>query len=359
MIVDDMDIIRREFRRLKLWGEKTGFTIWHEAKNGYEALQKLENNPVDLIITDIKMPKIDGLELLQKIISKNYCSCVVLMSDYSDFSYVRQGLILGAFDYMVKPIEEGELNKILQRAEKFILDNRKEGERLKKIEQKFSEQVDIYFPKTDVNRVIEFICNGNPDVFQVVSQMINRIGVTFKYDLMKIESILKNILEEIGNRLRESYVWLEKFFNVNGFTNIDFSQCNGFDSVREVFLATIEKCIFIIGKLRYGRQESVMVNEVCKCVLENVEGEVSLKFVADKLFMNKTYISEAFKQKTGISFVGYLTTVKMERAIKLITEEKFKVYEIGYKLGFKDVEYFSKLFKKYTGVTPTEFRHNI
>jgi len=359
MIVDDIDITRKELKRLKLWGVETGFIISDEAKNGYEALLKLEINPVDIVITDIKMPKIDGLELLQKIINKNHASCVVLMSDYTDFCYVRQGLVLGAFDYIEKPVEEGELNIILQRAKAFIIDKRREQKRLKEIEEKLNQKWEDYFPKADVNLIIQFICDGNPNALDATFQLLNRIGVNSNNDLVKIEIALKNILSEIGSKLFEVYDWLQDFLDINNFINIDFSKCNDFDSAREIFLVNIEKCIFIIAKLQLCRQESSIAAQVCKCVLQNVDGEVSLKFVADKLFMNKTYIGETFKQKTGITFVGYLTTVKMERGIKLITEGKLKVYEIGDRLGFKDVEYFSKLFKKYTGLTPTEFRNSI
>lgn len=353
-----MDIIRIELKRFKLWGKETGFVICDEAKNGHDALLKLETNPVDLVITDIKMPKIDGLELLKKIAEKNYCSCVVLMSDYSDFSYVKQGLVLGAFDYILKPVEEVELNKTLKRAKGFILGRKKEEERLKKFELESDKNLEKYVSKVEVKQLIKFVCEGNEEFFNIISETVNNIGGTLKYNLAKIEKVLRNILLEIKNKLLEEHLWFEKFYNLNDFVNINFSQCSDFDSIKEQFLIAVKKCILKINKLQCGRPESIMVEQVCKYVLENVEGDVSLKFVADRLFMNKTYISEAFKQKTGIPFVEYITTVKIERAIKLIEEDKYKVYEIGYKLGFKDIEYFSKIFKKYTGLSPTQFRYN-
>lgn len=55
MIVDDMEIVRLQLKRLKIWGEVSGFEITNEARNGHEALQKLQSNPVDLVITDIRM----------------------------------------------------------------------------------------------------------------------------------------------------------------------------------------------------------------------------------------------------------------------------------------------------------------
>lgn len=359
MIVDDMDITRRQVKRLKLWGEETGFVVSAEAKNGHEALVKLEYNPVDLVITDIKMPKINGLELLRIVTHKKLCSCVVLLSDYSDFSYVRQGLIFGAFDYLKKPVDEREFAILLQRAKAFIVDKRKEQERIKKLEQKFYEKDGAFFVEADIIQLNEQIRDGDSKIFEAVSRLVDRIGATFNYDVIKIEGVLKNMLLEIVNTTLEDYGWLEKFANIKELANADFSKCNTFDSVRKAFIASIEKIVVPLNKLQCGKQKSSIVSQVCKCVLTNVDSEISLKSVSDTLFMNKTYISETFKLKTGMLFVEYITMVKMERAKKLITEGKHKIYEISDKLGYKDVEYFSRLFKKYTGSTPAEYRQNI
>jgi two-component system response regulator YesN len=102
--------------------------------------------------------------------------------------------------------------------------------------------------------------------------------------------------------------------------------------------------------------ENDIVNQVCSCVLENIDGGLSLKTISEQLYINKSHISEVFKQKTGMQFIEYLTAVKMERAKKVITDSKLKTYEIADMLGFKDIEYFSKLFKKYIGCSPTEYR---
>ncbi|HNU80766.1 MAG TPA: response regulator, partial [Bacillota bacterium] len=73
MIVDDVDIVRKELKRLKLWGDKTGFVISGEACNGHEALEKLEESKFDMVITDIRMPKVDGMELLKEITRRKLC----------------------------------------------------------------------------------------------------------------------------------------------------------------------------------------------------------------------------------------------------------------------------------------------
>lgn len=356
MIVDDMDITRREMKRLKLWGERSGFIISDEAKNGSEALVKLEVNTVDLVITDVKMPKVDGIELLGKLMEKHICSCVVLLSDYSDFSYVRQGLVLGAFDYLRKPVNEEEFEKLLHRAKEFILGKRREEERVKELEAKLGEKVEVYFPKTDVNQIIDLISRGDEKAVDAAGRIVDAIGVHMDNEVIKVESVLKRIILEMTKSMLQKYPWLDKFINLSELENMDFTHCHSIENQKSVFMGIVRKVVFTINTLISVTSENGIVNQVCSFVLENVDMNISLSTVADKLFMNKTYISETFKQKTGVSFIEYLKTAKMERAKRLLTEGKLKTYEIAEKLGYRDIEYFSKLFKAYTGVTPTNFR---
>ena len=91
-------------------------------------------------------------------------------------------------------------------------------------------------------------------------------------------------------------------------------------------------------------------------VLNHIEEDISVKGIAEKLYISKAYLSEIFKQSTGISLLEYITMVKVERAKFLLTTTAQKNYEVAERLGFKDHEYFSKIFKKVTGITPIDYR---
>lgn len=359
LIVDDMDIVRRELKRLKLWGEKTGFVISDEASNGQEALEKLKKNPVDMVMTDIRMPKVDGIELLEKIAEGKLCPCVVLLSDHSEFKYARQGLVLGAFDYMVKPVVEEELGELLQRAKEYILGKRLEQQRIIQLEQKLEEKVGVFFPQSEVNTLIDAMKAGDAGAVEYASHIVEVVCTNVDYDLIKAESLLNSIILEINNEILESYKWLDKFVGINEAAVTDFSRTKELYSIKNEFVSAIERILSLLRRLKYNNQENGIVNQVCKFVLENIDEDVSLKTVSDSLFMNKSYVSEIFKQKTGISFIEYLTFIKMERAKKLIGDGRLKSYEVAELLGFKDIEYFSRLFKKNTGVTPTEYRQSV
>lgn len=359
MIVDDKDIVRRELKRLKIWGDSSGFVIVQEAGNGQEALDLIAQNPVDLIITDIKMPKIDGIELLRIIVEKKLCSCVVLLSDYSDFSYARQGIILGAFDYMPKPVNETELIVLLNRAREYLDQYNIEKERVKQLEQYINDKNEGHIPALNIDKIIELMKTRDQNVIDCVGYMVDQLGEYYKADFNSFENSLQESLRELVKILKHYYPFLEMYIGNSQLQIYRFNTEQDFVSVKELFMGKVNEILSLLEVLRCCVLENEMIGQVCRCIIEHVEDDISLTIVADQLFMNKTYLSEIFKQKVGISFTEYVTSVKMERAKIILLQSNLKSFEIAEKLGFKDCEYFSKVFKKYTGMTPTDFRKRL
>ncbi len=119
LLVEDDTALRFIYSKMKTWSE-CGFAISAEATNGKQALEILENQSFDLIFTDIRMPFIDGIEMLRKLNEKGNTIPVVFASSYDEFEYARQGLVLGAFDYLLKPVEQKKLAEVLNRAKERI-----------------------------------------------------------------------------------------------------------------------------------------------------------------------------------------------------------------------------------------------
>jgi two-component system response regulator YesN len=356
MIVDDMDIVRRELKRLKIWGDSTGFEIIQEAHNGQEALELIKTSPVDLVVTDIKMPKINGIELLETIVSKSLCTCVVLLSDFSDFNYARQGIILGAFDFLPKPVNEQELICLLQRAKEYLDQDKKEKERIRKLEDLLSEKQELLISTDEIAKLIELIQAGDRKAYAFMEHMINRIGENANHDVTKFESAIIDWIQVIISELKKTNPLLEQFIDIHEIKEAVIYQCNEYSELEKLFIERIKNLLFIVNLLNYCVLDKGIIKQVCRYVILNIENDISLANVADSLYMNKSYISEVLKQKIGVSFTEYVTYVKMARAKVLILRENLKTYEIADKLGYKDTEYFSKVFKRNTGLTPTDFR---
>lgn len=119
MLVEDDEVVRYVYSKMKAWA-RYGFFIQAEAANGKRALEELKNNPVDVVFTDIRMPLMNGIELMQEAIPLYPDIRFVLISSYNEFEYAREGLRLGAVDYIVKPMREEDLDDVLQRVREQI-----------------------------------------------------------------------------------------------------------------------------------------------------------------------------------------------------------------------------------------------
>lgn len=113
MLVDDEPIITQGLNAILDW-EGYGFQVVHIAENGEEALAYLKEHPIDLLITDIMMPKMTGLELIEQAQEIQEQMKSVVLSGYQDFAYVKQGVKLGIENYLLKPVDEEELIRTIQ-----------------------------------------------------------------------------------------------------------------------------------------------------------------------------------------------------------------------------------------------------
>jgi two-component system response regulator YesN len=99
-----------------------------------------------------------------------------------------------------------------------------------------------------------------------------------------------------------------------------------------------------------------MIKTILSLVENEIDQEMTLHAVADRLYVNSSYLSRLFKQETGKAFSTYVLERKMERA-KAILQEGARVYDAAAGVGYRDVSYFTRVFRKYWGVTPGEVRH--
>ncbi|MDF2653127.1 MAG: response regulator, partial [Paenibacillus sp.] len=144
LIVDDEILVRVGLKTIIPW-DKYGFELVGEASDGQEAIEMMERIPCDIVLTDIRMPRVDGLELI-KLVKRRwpYTKCIIL-SSHSDFEYVQKALRIGAVDYLLKlTMEPQELVEKLLRIEKEIirdLDKESENMQLKSKAMRYSIEV--------------------------------------------------------------------------------------------------------------------------------------------------------------------------------------------------------------------------
>jgi two-component system response regulator YesN len=155
-LADDEPWIRRDLETLIDW-ERCGFYIVAQCGNGVEALERVRTHNPHLIIVDIKMPLLDGFAFLESLRKSNGAAVVVILSAYSHYEYMRRAIANGAFDYLLKPVEEETLVDVLRRAKekldvlesgKRVTDNDVVNDIIDYINRKYSEEITVeYFAR--------------------------------------------------------------------------------------------------------------------------------------------------------------------------------------------------------------------
>lgn len=121
LIVDDEEMVRKGIILEVDWAAM-GCVVVGEASNGEEGLAAVERYNPNCIITDIRMPKMDGISMLRELRSRGCKAHVILLTAYSDFEYARSALQLGADDYLLKPFRDQDLMAAIDRVRKKLLD---------------------------------------------------------------------------------------------------------------------------------------------------------------------------------------------------------------------------------------------
>lgn len=114
VIVEDEELVRRGIVQAVDW-QSVDCAVVGEAANGAEGLEVIRRERPEIIVTDIKMPRMDGIEMLRKLRTEGNSAAVILLTAYSDFTYAQAALKLGAVDYLLKPFHDGELEEAVAR----------------------------------------------------------------------------------------------------------------------------------------------------------------------------------------------------------------------------------------------------
>lgn len=126
VIIDDEPWTRGVVMKLAQWN-RLGLEVVGEAADGETGLELIRKVLPDIVITDVRMPRISGIELVQALRAEGFQMPILIISGYDDFAYVRSALKLGVTDYLLKPIKALELNQQLQRCADIL--NREETAR--------------------------------------------------------------------------------------------------------------------------------------------------------------------------------------------------------------------------------------
>jgi two-component system, response regulator YesN len=235
LLVDDDQAARYIMKRFD-W-QSNGFSVAAEAADGREALEKLAQMPLlDLIVTDIRMPGMDGMELLQELQVEAPGICIILLSTFNDFEYAQRGIRYGVLDYMTKPVHLDELSRALQRAACYIKEHpRQSGTVRNDSAQNAAATLPEYFTTgRETNRIILAICEfvvshveqgiGLDDIAVALDLSPDYVGHLFKKEtgLSFISYSTRVKMEQAKNLLRNGHYKNYEVSEILGYKTPDY-----------------------------------------------------------------------------------------------------------------------------------------
>ncbi|WP_281889519.1 response regulator [Paenibacillus sp. YYML68] len=419
IIVDDEPLARERLISTFPFREH-GYQLIGTAGDGEKALRICSEQPVHIVITDIVMPRMDGLELTQRLKELYPHIKVILLSNYQEFEFARQAMQFGAIGYLLKVTSDHqELLGLLERARREIMaQEHRQSEEIRQrhhyqqhlgvLRQHFLQELLNEVPYSEQAIHEKFDYMGMPRPSYALSVLLIRID---RYDSLvsmfppKDIALLKYALSQMAEELAHAYTrasvlpkneqdivllchWSEEAVQSEAMRQAVSSLTTRIEqSVRTYlpFSVTVvaDSSYSVVAKNGFAAAvhhaveaaESVLASHTMPDALitepiaredmqraldyisEHYNEALSLTDVCEQIGISPSYFSHLFKKVVGFNFSEYLTIYRVQQAKLLLTDTSMQVQDIARSVGIPDYKYFSKIFRKYAHVAPTEFRN--
>ena len=374
LIVDDEILIRDGLAKELDWAA-LGFESVITTENGIEALAHIDMKAPDLILTDIRMPFMTGLEMTEKLRENHADICIIIISGHEEFEYAKAAIKFSVFEYILKPINLNELSGAVARARQWIERKaiREENEYFKMIGWKHN--IDEDYSEMQ-RRVANEHGKDAGDIDDCeVSELQNALAdggreeIMAAYDMMKkkfsemrrchqiiLRIACSNIFFAFKSNLESNGGDLEAIFDKPTHVFHSIIICESMDEMFDALDSAVGSMLDYRDDLTTGKyMNEVEIAE--RYIKKNyTDFSLSLDDVANHVKKNPCYFSTVFKKKSGMSFTNYLTNLRIEKAMALLKGTDMRTYEISYEIGYENPSYFSTVFKRITGMSPKDFR---
>ena len=466
-IADDEQIIRNGLKCIIDWNE-LGFEICGEASNGEDALNKiLQLNP-SLVLIDIRMPKLHGIDVIEASRKQGFKGKIIIISGFSDFKYAQSAIRFGVDYYLTKPIDEEELLDIIKQVKESISNEKKTSQVLLHYKEKAKKEIldDLISGTADISLINTSEINISANIYQVVIyeqfirnleempyqfadllRVTNNGNFTFEhftkdgkevvilkgsYALDKFQRFLdhyqstppqknspldslflaygcpvKDVSDIRISYSRDRQLIERRFFCTHGQHTLGYNtlpdiqvklfelnneQLNNYCATISNYIQAFNRKMIAdtltdLSEYLFNVQDSIdaiklfitdmllqikenmsrlysigtstrdsILDDILYYIDHNYQTTIKLESIAPLFGYNSAYLGKIFSKTVGENFNNYVDHIRISHAKELILENKLKVYEIAEQVGYKNVDYFHKKFKKYVGQSPAEFR---
>lgn len=317
--------------RSPVWDEISDYAAVTTVRDGRSALRLLQEQAFDLVLVNLRLSGLDGLELLRRIRKEKLCPLVVLTSDFPDFQYAQQGIIYGAFDYLLRPLTADMLLPLIFRAQ----------EKLKLTEKQHLQEC---------TQLVQHM--GQADLGTIFDAIVADSGTD---TAIQRDVEIRRVYQAVIDQVFAERPWLHQFQDQSGYETLDWMSSTDSNAVCSFCRRRLVELSDMLAVLQPYTEDTTLQG-ILQDILAHVDGGCLQKDIASAHFLSRTALSEMFRTQLGRSYQSYVTEIKMLRAQYLLSHTDMKIYEISAQLGYKDVNYFSRIFRKRYGAPLSQFR---
>ncbi len=406
-LADDEIVVREGIRESFPWDE-TPYTLVGEAPDGEMALPIIRDTNPDIVITDIRMPFMDGIELCRILRAQMPWIGIIVLSGYDEFEYARQCIRLGVREYLVKPINAENLREALDKVSEQLNEERKTIEhaaslrvRLGSDEQLVKEKLiaSLYSEEAaaeDSHSVLKHLhsmgCNVIAPFYAVVDAAFDPVGKGQEAAFNLSESsggvmhasssrtgaALLVLGDNAGDAEERAYAFatslvreLERIgcdkirVGIGDIVDTPEEILKSFKTarhIRHILAERTDEKPMILGTREMGEVSddpgtSKVISDAKLYMSEHfTDPNLMLQDVAKSVNMSNSRFSTVFSQQNGQTFTEYLISLRLGKAKEMLRTTGVKSTQIARECGYNDSHYFSYIFKKNVGITPSEYR---
>ena len=413
LLVDDEPLVLIGLQGMLEW-EKLGYTVCGTARNGKLALELIEREKPDIVVADVKMPLMDGLTLARTCRERGPLPAFIMLTSFEEFDYIKQAMGAGVVDYLVKlDLTPENLQTALARAaervkkERALLGELPVQENLAESVRTYQERffvrlyAGLFQEESELEQPLRHLdLDLKSDSYLVASCELcantelapaQQLKLSFSCARM-LETTLQNYLPcyvtgadamrcnvlfcltdahyravllpllERASQILYNYFTVRLLWAVGRPTGslLGLARCCRENAHLQPLL-TVEQPIQFVevgdGDATAGKMQ--VVAQVQEYIQSHLSEKLTLADVAAVFNFSPNYLSQLFGKYGDSGFVEYITETRIAAAREMLERGDLKVYEIAEKLGYESSFYFSKVFKKVTGLSPREYQQSI
>lgn len=325
MIVEDDPFILNDLTTITDW-EAMGLEII-TAANGKQGLHKFEQLLPMIVITDVRMPFMDGLEMMARIRKQNPYIQFLILSAYNDFASVQEALRQGARDYILKQDISSELLR----------------DKISFLRDVLAEQREFAFNaiQSRLYRLLSSPPESPDDLRESIGQILHLSGFFPEEQLLfpAEEFVLELMRKNVGTEEER-------------LARLQVGSPNFFQNFQQILLAGGQGSV---PSLEFSK--SALVDKAKEYLrLHFREANLSTTDIGREIGISYGRLSVIFREQTGTTLSDYITDLRIQEAKRLLCDGEHKIYEVAESIGYRSSQYFSYVFRTRVGQSPISYR---